>query len=350
MTYPEALFEKVILSKSISDQIIRIKQAETIDVTGILGKFTDLGFSRTDFVYGTTQLAVRGGILDIYSFGNEKPYRIELFGNEVDSIRIFDPETQLSEKRLLQVNLIPNLSYRETEAGFGAGAEEKISLPEFMPGKSVVWINQRAFIKERIEQQSEDLSVYLDLLKSGQIRSGEEEEETQEQANVTEKDFIDARMLDSLLEKYPVIEMGGGKTAVGMQEIRFNSLEQPAFNRQFDLLIKNLQEHERKQYNVLVFSDNPKQLERLHSIFTDLKAEIQVTPIAVSIHEGFIDHDLKLICYTDHQIFQRYHKYRVKQAFQEQGADTENTYQECNPAITCRISIMAWAFTAACKK
>ena len=133
VTYPEALFEKVILSKSISDQIIRIKQAETIDVTGMLGQFVDLGFSRTDFVYEPGQFAIRGGILDIYSFGNEKPYRIELFGNEVDSIRIFDPETQLSEKRLLQVNIIPNLTYRETEAGFHAGDEEKSLFPNSCP-------------------------------------------------------------------------------------------------------------------------------------------------------------------------------------------------------------------------
>ncbi len=331
VTYPEALFEKVILSKSISDQIIRIKQAETIDVTGMLGQFVDLGFSRTDFVYEPGQFAIRGGILDIYSFGNEKPYRIELFGNEVDSIRIFDPETQLSEKRLLQVNIIPNLTYRETEAGFHAGDEEKISLPEFMPGKSVIWINQRPFIRERIEQQSEDLSIYLELLQSGQIKVGEDEEDMQEQASVTEKDFIDPSTLEALLNQYPLVEMGGGKPGTGMQEIRFSSAEQPAFNRQFDLLIKNLQDHERKQYNVFMFSDNPKQLERLHSIFTDLKAEIQVTPIAVSIHEGFIDHDLKLICYTDHQIFQRYHKYRVKQAFSKNKALTLKTLRELHP-------------------
>ena len=331
VTYPEALFEKVILSKSISDQIIRIKQAETIDVTGMLGQFVDLGFSRTDFVYEPGQFAIRGGILDIYSFGNEKPYRIELFGNEVDSIRIFDPETQLSEKRLLQVNIIPNLTYRETEAGFHAGDEEKISLPEFMPGKSVIWINQRPFIRERIEQQSEDLSIYLELLQSGQIKVGEDEEDMQEQASVTEKDFIDPFTLEALLNQYPLVEMGGGKPGTDMKEIRFSSAEQPAFNRQFDLLIKNLQDHERKQYNVFMFSDNPKQLERLHSIFTDLKAEIQVTPIAVSIHEGFIDHDLKLICYTDHQIFQRYHKYRVKQAFSKNKALTLKTLRELHP-------------------
>jgi transcription-repair coupling factor (superfamily II helicase) len=117
VTYPEALFEKVVLSKRLSENIISIKQADTIDVNGILEKFVNNGFVRTDFVYEPGQFAVRGGILDIYSYGNEKPYRIELFGNEVDCIRIFDPETQLSERKLLQVNIIPNVE-TQFEAGF----------------------------------------------------------------------------------------------------------------------------------------------------------------------------------------------------------------------------------------
>jgi transcription-repair coupling factor (superfamily II helicase) len=117
ITYPEALFEKVVLSKTLSENIISIKQGDELDVNGILGKFVDYGFERTDFVYEPGQFAVRGGILDIYSFGNEKPYRIELFGNEVDSIRIFDPETQLSERKLLQVNIIPNVDILQNETG-----------------------------------------------------------------------------------------------------------------------------------------------------------------------------------------------------------------------------------------
>ncbi len=118
---------------------------------------------------------------------------------------------------------------------------------------------------------------------------------------------------------------------MGRTTIDYGTREQPAFNRQFDLLIKNLQDYESKQYNIFIFADNPKQLERLHSIFTDLKAEIQVTPIPVSIHEGFIDDDLKLVCYTDHQVFQRYHKYKVKQAFNKNKALTLKTLRELQP-------------------
>ena len=146
ITYPEAIFEKVVLSRTLSENIISIKQAEVLDVNGILERFVNHGFVRTDFVYEPGQFAIRGGILDIYSFGNEKPYRIELFGNEVDSIRIFDPENQLSERKLLQVNIIPNV-----ETQFESG--EKVSLLEFLPENTVSWIEDWTFIKEKVEQQ-----------------------------------------------------------------------------------------------------------------------------------------------------------------------------------------------------
>lgn len=111
----------------------------------------------------------------------------------------------------------------------------------------------------------------------------------------------------------------------------FHTEAQPAFNRNFSLLISNLQQYEKEKYNIFIFAENPKQLERLHSIFTDLKAEVQVTPIPVSIHQGFIDNDNKLICYTDHQVFQRYHKYKIKQAFSKNKALTLKTLRELQP-------------------
>lgn len=133
VTYPEALFEKVVLPKTLNSNIISIKTNDTINPESLMELFVMYGFERTDFVYEPGQFAVRGGILDIYSFGNEKPYRVELFGNEVDSIRIFDPETQLSERKLLQVNIIPNV---ETQFS----SEEKIPLLQFLSENTVVWL------------------------------------------------------------------------------------------------------------------------------------------------------------------------------------------------------------------
>ncbi|MBS1566686.1 MAG: transcription-repair coupling factor, partial [Bacteroidetes bacterium] len=158
VTYPEALFEKVVLPNTLSANIIRIKTGDVLDITKLLGQFTDYGFVRTDFVYEPGQFAVRGGILDIYSFGNEKPYRVELFGNDVDSIRLFDPETQLSERKLLQVTIIPNV---ETQFD----SDEKISLLEFLPENTAVWIQDWEVVKDKIAIQEEDLHFFLQLQK-----------------------------------------------------------------------------------------------------------------------------------------------------------------------------------------
>ncbi len=333
VTYPEALFEKVVLSKTLSENIISIKQAAVLDVNGILEKFIEHGFVRTDFVYEPGQFAVRGGILDIYSFGNEKPYRIELFGNEVDSIRIFDPETQLSERKLLQVNIIPNV-----ETQFETG--EKVSLLEFLPENTVVWTEDWNFIREKIEQQEEDLEIFLTHANTSPTRDQitDERSEINFKASVSEDDFVKAEVIEKEITLHHIIEIGqkayfqkGNNNADIKRDISYKTKVQPAFNRQFDLLIKNLQEYENDKYNIFIFAENPKQLERLHAIFTDLKAEIQVTPIPVSIHEGFIDDDLKLVCYTDHQVFQRYHKYKVKQAFNKNKALTLKTLRELQP-------------------
>ena len=326
ITYPEALFEKVVLPKTLSANIISIKQGDTLDTEGIYEKFVGYGFKRTDFVYEPGQFAVRGGILDIYSFGNEKPYRVELFGNEVDSIRIFDPETQLSERKLLQVNIIPNV-----ETQFDRG--EKVSLWEFLPENTVVWTEDWEFIKEKIEQQEEEFGVWS--LGLGVVKESDETEDITEKKEVSANDFATAAVIEEQIKQRQIVEFGNKAYFVTANDqrstINFSTKEQPAFNRQFDLLIKNLKEYEAKKYNIYLFAENPKQLERLHTIFIDLKAEVNVIPVPVSIHEGFIDDDLKTVCYTDHQIFQRYHKYRVKQAFSKNKALTLKMLRELQP-------------------
>jgi transcription-repair coupling factor (superfamily II helicase) len=330
ITHPEALFEKVVLQKTLSDNIISIKQGATLEVNDILSKFVDYGFERTDFVYEPGQFAVRGGILDIYSFGNEKPYRIELFGNEVDSIRLFDPENQLSERKLLQVNIIPNV-----ETQFETG--ERVSLLEFLPENTVVWTEDWQFIKEKIEQQQEDLGLFLSIAKdipADKKQLADDDSEINERLDVTTEDFTNADILEAAVSTKNIIEIGQRSyftKAANNKSTLFNIKEQPSFNRQFDLLIKNLKEFEAKKYNIYLFAENPKQLERLHVIFTDLKAEINVVPVPVSIDHGFIDDDLKVVCYTDHQIFQRYHKYKVKQAFSKNKALTLKMLRELQP-------------------
>ncbi|MFM2359051.1 MAG: hypothetical protein RLY16_1044 [Bacteroidota bacterium] len=331
ITYPEAIFEKVVLSKSITEQIISIKQADELDVNAILQRFVEQGFDRTDFVYEPGQFAIRGGILDIYSFGNEKPYRIELFGNEVDSIRIFDPETQLSERKLLQVNIMPNVDTIPEHSG---SDEEKTTLFDFLPENLMVWCEDWEFVRDKIGQQEEDLEIYLEHVAGNYKKNDEEEEgELHVKHDIKAADFTTGFELEQWLQTHRVIEFGERAFFAQPNDltVNFAITPQPAFNRQFEMLIHNLKAYEQQKYNIFLFAENPKQLERLHSIFTDLKAEIQLTPVPVAIHEGFIDDDLKVVCYTDHQVFQRYHKYKVKQAFSKNKALTLKTLRELQP-------------------
>lgn len=319
VTYPEALFEKVVLPKTLSGNIIYLRNTDVINVDEMIERLVGYGFERSDFVYEPGQFALRGGIFDIYSFGNEKPYRIELFGNEIDSIRIFDPETQLSERKLVQVSIIPNV---ETQFG----GDDKITLLDFLPENTVVWMQDWEITKDRLLMQEEDLQLYLE---SGAPHSAEEN--PSEKVKLTQDDFISSSQLEQQLKVRHTVEFGHRSTWNNNAEIVFDTKEQPAFNRKFDFLIRDLKEWEKKGYGIFLFADNPRQLERLHSIFEDLKVEIHFTPIPVSIHEGFIDNDVKVVCYTDHQIFQRYHKYKVKQAYNKSKALTLRTLRELQP-------------------
>ncbi|MBS1627914.1 MAG: transcription-repair coupling factor [Bacteroidetes bacterium] len=333
VTYPEALFEKVVLPKTLNNNIINIKTNDTINLDSLMELFVMYGFVRTDFVYEPGQFALRGGILDIYSFGNEKPYRVELFGNEVDSIRIFDPETQLSERKILQVSIIPNV---ETLPTIGNDNAEKITLLEFLPESTIVWLKDWDVIKEKIETQEEDLGIFLQLKNKNEgikIEETEDEDDTKILKEISLKDFVPATTIERQIQKNYLIEFGRKPILTDNNNavVSFSTKQQPSFNRKFELLIQDLKQHESLGYKIYIFAEQAKQLERLHSIFKDLNTEIQFTPIATSIHEGFIDDDLKIICYTDHQIFQRYHKYKVKQAYNKNKALTLKTLLDLQP-------------------
>ncbi len=324
ITYPEALFEKVVLPKTLSGNIISIKTNDTINPDSLMELFVMYGFERIDFVYEPGQFALRGGILDIYSFGNEKPYRVELFGNEVDSIRIFDPETQLSERKLLQVNIIPNV---ETQFE----STDKVSLLDFLPQNTIVWLKDWDVIKEKIIEQNEDLEGFLAMLKDGLTMQGSDDDDDNKVVKeVSADDFVNHDTIEKQLLSRHIVEFGYSPQLSNF-EIEFTTKMQPAFNRQFDLLIKDLKAHEDTGYSIYIFAEQAKQLERLNSIFADLSTEIQFIPVTTSIHEGFIDEDLKILCYTDHQIFQRYHKYRVKQAYSKNKALTLKTLRDLQP-------------------
>jgi transcription-repair coupling factor (superfamily II helicase) len=331
ITYPEALFEKVVVPDAISMNMIYMKTGDVLDVDDLLRKLVDLGFERTDFVYEPGQFAIRGGILDIYSFGNEKPYRVELFGNDIDSIRIVDPETQLSERKLLKVSIIPNVDSQFTD-------EERISIFDFLPRDTVVWMQDFDFCKESLALCEADLQNYIDFQsrdqqansKQADIKRAYNEEDKPEKI-IQLKDFIISEDFEEKIKSRHTVEFGPRSSFPNQYELEFRTIEQPAFNRQFDLLMNDLKQWEKKGFQLFLFAENPKQHERLYSIFHDLRSEISFTPLVTSIHEGFIDEDLKVVCYTDHEIFQRYHKYKVKQAYNKNKALTLRTLRELQP-------------------
>src|SRR5687767_1523036 len=324
VTYPEALFEKVVVPGTLSSNIIHIKSGDNLNLEKLLLQLADYGFERTDFVYEPGQFAIRGGILDIYSFGNEKPYRIELFGNDVDSIRIVDPETQLSERKLLQVSIIPNIETQFID-------RKKISLLEFLPENTIVWIRDEELLYERLRDSKDELDYFLANKKQGE-KIKDYHSEQAAQIHLVEADFISGDDLEKQMATRSRVYFGNGPVdSASLFIIHSVTRTQPAFNRRFDLLIEDLKNWELKGFELFLFADNPKQLERLRTIFEDLKSDIVFNPISVSIHEGFINEDLKLVCYTDHQVFQRYHKYRVKQAYNKSKALTLRTLRELQP-------------------
>ncbi|MBU3676952.1 MAG: DEAD/DEAH box helicase, partial [Chitinophagaceae bacterium] len=319
-TYPEALAEHIVNKDSFSKNTLFIKQNEKLDLAFLSEFLVDLGFVKTDFVYEPGQFAIRGGIVDIYSFGNEFPYRIELFDQEVDTIRLFNPETQLSERRLLQVTIIPNIETRfETK--------QKQSFFNALPENTIIWIHDAERVLEKVKK------LHALVSEKGQIALQDINEEVVE---VNVDDFIHPDAFIESIRQHILFEFGKGYAAEtfgmpALDALQFNTKEQPSFNRQFDLLIKNLQEKTAEHFKLFIFSENPKQLERLNSIFSDLQAEILFTPIPHAISGGFIDNDIRVVCYTDHQLFQRYHKYKMKQAYSQGKALSIRALQDLQP-------------------
>jgi transcription-repair coupling factor (superfamily II helicase) len=319
VTYPQAIFEKVVAPDAFNAHLIRIGKGETLPLDPLLEKLTRFGFERNDFTYGPGQFAIRGGILDIYSYGNDKPYRIELLGDEVESIRVFDPETQLSEHKLSTVTIIPSL-----EAGVHSG--RRISLPEFLPDNTIYWTKDWKFCLDKLGKIGESLT---DFIASGRevIKSDGEEEG----AEVSRDDFNSGEYFSELLDTKTHVAFSFGPGNSNDSTIHFDGAPQPVFNRQFNLLINDLQQKAAGRYTHFIFAENPKQQERLRIIFEDLNAGISFEPLTVALSAGFIDHELRLVCYTDHEIFQRYHKYRIRQAYNNSRALTLKILRELQP-------------------
>ncbi|MGB0983296.1 MAG: transcription-repair coupling factor [Saprospiraceae bacterium] len=308
VTYPEALFEKVVSPKVLDNHKIEIKIKETWEVDDVIELFVDCGFERVDFVYEPGQFAIRGGIVDIYSYGNELPYRIELFDDEVETIRTFDPMTQLSEKKISKITIVPNIQTQFKQS-------EKVSLLKILPENTAVWIKSVQNLLDRLQICFEKAEEFGQTIgDSLNLAASEEARIIEERAFIYPRDIVEDML------GFPIIELGKSSffeqtkdsKQPAITKIEYKTKPQPSFNKNFELLIKDFNDNNANQIENYLFTDNPRQIERFYHIFEDMGADVHFHPIQNALHQGFIDHELKVACYTDHQIFERYHKFKIK--------------------------------------
>ncbi len=316
ITYPDALYEKVINKRSLQDNTFVATRGEKLDIEFLTELLTSYDFERTDFVYEAGQFAVRGGIIDIYSFAHDYPYRLELFGDEIESIREFDPESQLSSKTLKVVTLIPNVQTRLLK-------EERQSFFEFIPKDTVIWMK--------------DYRETLDLIEKGFLKAVDSFDQIMRVSGYTQVifkpiDLFDSeKSFDQLLKRFHKVEFGNRFYLKPDDEYNLGIRPQPHFHKNFNLLAEDLFQYQVKNFEKIITAESFKQLERLESIFKEINPELQFSGVGASLREGFIDDHHELVCYTDHQIFDRFHQYKAKEKFSKSKSLTLRELKTMQP-------------------
>ncbi|MTI39223.1 transcription-repair coupling factor [Fulvivirga lutimaris] len=316
VTYPEALTEKVINKKSLLKNTFSAKVGEQIDVEFLSDLLSTYDFEKTDFVYEAGQFAVRGGIVDVFSYAHDLPYRIELFGNEIESIRTFDPNSQLSVDQIKEINLIPNIQTRLI-------LEERQGFLDFLPNNTKVWYKD-------FQQTNDIINNYFDKA------SGSFGEILKESGNTKvvlnpEDLFETSKSFKKQIKELVNIEFGNRFAFKDATTFNFESQPQPSFNKNFELLVKNVGENQEHSITTLIASDSQRQLERLHNIFEEIDHLVKFQSFNVSLRAGFVDNILNIACYTDHQIFERFHRYKTKDKHSKSKALTLKELKTLQP-------------------
>ncbi len=286
VTYPEAMAESVPAKEELNQASLQLKTGQEIQISALSTYLSEMGFERVDFVFEPGQYAIRGGIVDVYSYSHDNPYRLDFFGDEIDSIREFDIEDQLSKNKVEMVNLTPALSPREGE---------EASIVDYLPEETVWVSNDWSVVRYKLSAISHQPSDFSHHDHGLAVRS-----QLSEVSRQTSDFSIVGRRTIELAEKsyFP-----------NYSKIAFDTVPQPAFHKQFDLLTKDIKKHIGDGYKIYILADQKKQLDRLKAIFeAQDDTPIVFTGINATLHEGFIDRGLKICCYTDHQIFERYHR------------------------------------------
>ena len=298
VTYAEAIAEKVVTQKELASNTYDIEIGHQLSLEFIDEIFHDYGFEKVDYVYEPGQYAVRGGILDVFSFSFDHPYRIELFGNEVDSIRKFDPVSQLSVAKMTRATILPNVSGRKSE-------EARINFLEFIHPAATIWMRDAAGCYETFEKELEKATAQYNKLQ-GVI-----------QHVAPDLLYTPKEEFKRILQQFKVVEFGQARSFAEGQVLEFDMSPQPAFRKNFELLGENLGNNEKQGYVNIVVAGQAKQVERLYQIFEDKDHAVHFHPITIELSEGFVDKQQKVLVYTDHQIFERYHRFRLKEGFKK---------------------------------
>ena len=295
VTCPEAVAEKVVSSKELSSRTLKLEVGEHTEVDTIMDILADFGFERVDYVYEPGQYALRGSIVDVFSYASEYPYRIDFFGDEIDSIRTFEVDTQLSKERKQSIAIVPELSL--------SGSGEFVSFFDFIPRDSILAMKDFFWVKEHIDKIHEDAVSPLAL--------AADEEHKKELLNIA-KNLIDGGefMMQSL--NFRRIEFGNKPTGTPQATLTFDTQAQPIFHKNFELVSSCFREFIEKGYTLYICTDSEKQAKRLKDIFEQRGDNISFTYVNKTLHEGFTDHALKGCFFTDHQIFDRFHKYNLR--------------------------------------
>ena len=303
VSYPDALFEKVITQNNLIQQALHISVGEKITLDDLNQTLFDMHFDRVDFVVEPGQFSVRGGLVDVFSFSHDLPHRIEFFGNEIESIRSFDLESQLSIQKTNEVKILPNLELKNLDF-------ERESLIEFLGLKTTVFVDHFALIGDRLDNLFEKAEVNFQSLNQDLKYSRPEQL------------FCNSKWFAKQANKQQLIALSELPKALFADQISlcFSTKPQPTFNKQFDFLFSNLNTLTHQGYSNYICCNNKQQAKRFNDIMENAEYSAEFKTIELPLHEGFVDEDIKVACYTDHQIFERYQKFHLKHNFEKAEA------------------------------
>jgi len=302
VSYPEALFEKVVTKKDLERNTLKLSVSESVSLDFVNEILFEYNFNRVDFVTEPGDFSVRGGIIDVFSFSNDEPFRIEFFGDEIDSIRTFDVETQLSKEKLRKASIMSNVENKTLQ-------EKRESFLQYIASNTVIFLKNKDLLIGKLDK----------LFSRAESAFGELSKELNHAKPIDL--FCNGSFIQNQLSNFRVASFET-YTSGDSPIIDFITKAQPSFNKQFDLLIENLNEYHTKGFNNYIFCANEQQAQRFHDIFEDAKKEVHYQTVVFPLYQGFIDLEEKIVCYTDHQIFERYHKFRLKNGYAKKQSIT----------------------------